>query len=115
MDINFKDFDNKTEAIKKNISTSSKGAGLTMVSFVIPDLRDEYYLNYIKKIKNLCTDDECIFIVTDTLFGTGIESLVEKIKCLSIDVIVTMDLSKEFLNKIRSTGIKLININNGKI
>ncbi|MCL4378104.1 MAG: hypothetical protein M1409_06965 [Actinobacteria bacterium] len=115
MDISFKDLDNKIEIIKKNIYASSKDAGLTIVSFVIPDLRDDYYLNYIKKIKNACSEDECIFMLTDTLFGTGIESLIEKIKCLSIDVIITMDLNKEFLYKIKSAGIKMININNGKI
>jgi hypothetical protein len=115
MDINFKDLDNKTEVIKKNIYASSKSIGLTMVSFVIPDLRDEYYLNYIKKIKNICSDDECIFMLTDALFGTGIVSLIEKIKCLSVDIIITMDLNKEFLDKIKGTGIKVININNGKI
>lgn len=115
MEINFKDLDNKIEVIKKNIYASSKGAGLTMVSFVIPDLRDDYYLNYIKRIKNVCSEDECIFMLTDTLFGTGIESLIEKIKCLSVDIIITMDLNKEFLDKIKSIGIKTINIYNSKV
>jgi hypothetical protein len=106
--INLNDY---VEIIKKNINDSPSGDLPFIIYTIIPDLKDNYYINIAKIIQNKLCYYNCLFMLTDILFGTGITQLIEKIIAIKVNIVIIIDVNHEIKEQLKENKIKTITIN----
>lgn len=111
MDIEPTNLNGYLEVIKKNISNSSSKDLPLIIYTIIPDLKDNYYLNIAKTIESTCSNNDCLFILTDILFGMGTRQLIEKIINIKVDIVIMIDINHQIKEQLRENSIKTISIN----
>jgi DNA-binding LacI/PurR family transcriptional regulator len=99
------------EIIKKNINNFSSKDLPLIIYTIIPDLKDNYYIDIAKTIQNTCCHQNCLFMLTDILFGTGIEQLIEKIINMKVNIVIMIDVNHLLSKQLKENSIKTININ----
>jgi hypothetical protein len=99
------------EVIKKNINNSLPEDLPFVVYTIIPDLKDNYYVNIAKTIQSKLCYYNCLFMITDILFGTGITQLVEKLIAIKVNIVIIIDVNHELKEQLKENKIKTITIN----
>jgi DNA-binding LacI/PurR family transcriptional regulator len=99
------------EIIERNIRGSSVQNLPLIIYTIIPDLQDNYYINIAKTIENISCCHNCMFMLTDILFGTGTKQLIEKIKNIKVDIAILINVNHQLGEQLKENSIKTININ----